>query len=85
MKSSIGQHEQYALVSPQMFVDRFTTRWTQEFNMPASESLRKLWLIMANTYRQSIIATAQDQPCRLRWSRLSEQIFRVDKWSLCRG
>ncbi len=20
-----------------------------------------------------------------RWSRLSEQIFRVDKWSLCRG
>jgi hypothetical protein len=21
----------------------------------------------------------------LRWSRLSEQIFRVDKWSLCRG
>ena len=26
--------------------------------------------------------------CRLvqeRWSRLSEHIFRVDKWSLCRG
>ena len=22
---------------------------------------------------------------RLRWSRLSEQIFRVDKWSVCRG
>ena len=21
----------------------------------------------------------------LKWSRLSEQIFRVDKWSLCRG
>ncbi len=21
----------------------------------------------------------------LRWSRLSGQIFRVDKWSLCRG
>jgi len=21
----------------------------------------------------------------LRWSRLSEQIFRVDKWSACRG
>jgi hypothetical protein len=21
----------------------------------------------------------------LRWSRLSEQIFRVDKWSLCQG
>jgi hypothetical protein len=24
-------------------------------------------------------------PVGLRWSRLSEQIFRVDKWSLCRG
>ena len=24
--------------------------------------------------------------CRaMKWSRLSEQIFRVDKWSLCRG
>jgi len=22
---------------------------------------------------------------KLRWPRLSEQIFRVDKWSLCRG
>ena len=25
------------------------------------------------------------EPRRKRWSRLSEQIFRVDKWSLCRG
>ena len=24
-------------------------------------------------------------PGRERWSRLSEQIFRVDKWNLCRG
>ena len=23
--------------------------------------------------------------CRLSWSRLSEQLFRVDKWSVCRG
>ena len=23
--------------------------------------------------------------CPLRWPRLSEQIFRLDKWSLCRG
>jgi hypothetical protein len=22
---------------------------------------------------------------KLRWSRLSEQIFRIDKWSVCRG
>jgi transposase InsO family protein len=31
--------------------------------------------------RQSF-ANAQ---CVLRWPRLSEQIFRVDKWSVCRG
>ena len=24
-------------------------------------------------------------PQRLRWPRLSEQFFRVDKWSVCRG
>jgi hypothetical protein len=26
-----------------------------------------------------------DYDRHLRWSRLSEQIFRVDKWSVCRG
>src|SRR5262249_46552611 len=26
-----------------------------------------------------------DEVVSVRWSRLSEQIFRVDKWSLCRG
>ncbi|MCP1738430.1 hypothetical protein ABIF99_009879 [Bradyrhizobium japonicum] len=66
MTAYIGLHEQYALVSPQTFVDRFTQRWTEEFNMPASEPLKKLWRIMANTYQQSIIATAQDQPSRWR-------------------
>jgi hypothetical protein len=25
------------------------------------------------------------QPWLLKWSRLSEQIFRIDKWSLCQG
>lgn len=66
MTAYIGQHEQYALVSPQTFVERFTQRWTEDFNMPASEPLRKLWRIMANTYRQSIISTSQDQPSRWR-------------------
>jgi hypothetical protein len=27
----------------------------------------------------------QSADCTVRWSRLSEQIFRVDKWSACRG
>jgi hypothetical protein len=66
MTDHIGPHEQYALVSPQTFVDRFTQHWTTAFDMPASEPLKKLWLIMANTYQQSIIATSQGQPSRWR-------------------
>ena len=66
MITNIGLHEQYALVPPQTFADRFTLRWTEEFGMPASDPLRKLWRIMANTYQQSIIATAQGLPSRWR-------------------
>ena len=33
----------------------------------------------------NIIFRAASRSYGLRWSRLSEQIFRVDKWSLCRG
>ncbi|GAA0007258.1 DEAD/DEAH box helicase family protein [Bradyrhizobium diazoefficiens] len=66
MTDHIGPHEQYALVPPQTFVDRFAHHWTKQFDMPASEPLRKLWRIMANTYQQSIIATAQGQLTRWR-------------------
>ncbi|WP_409192430.1 hypothetical protein [Bradyrhizobium sp. RDM4] len=66
MTDYIGLHEQYALVPPQTFVDRFTLHWTKKFDMPASEPLRKLWRTMANTYQQSIIATAQGQLTRWR-------------------
>lgn len=66
MTDYIGLYEQYALVPPQTFVDRFTQHWTKKFDMPASEPLRKLWRIMANTYQQSIIATAQGQLIRWR-------------------
>ena len=66
MTDHIGLHGQYALVSPQTFVDKFTLHWTKAFGMPASEPLRKLWRTMANTYQQSIIAASQDQPSRWR-------------------
>ena len=66
MTTHIGLHERYALVPPQTFVDRFSLRWTEEFGMPVSEPLRGLWRTMANTYQQSIIATAQDLPSRWR-------------------
>jgi hypothetical protein len=66
MTAYIGLHEQYALVPPQTFVERFTQRWTEEFDMPASEPLRKLWCTMANTYQQSIMSTVQGQTSRWR-------------------
>jgi len=31
------------------------------------------------------IVSLYKNPVRERWSRLSEQIFRVDKWSVCHG
>jgi hypothetical protein len=39
------------------------------------------------TNRQLSLADARivGKPGRVRWSRLSEQIFRIDKWSACRG
>lgn len=33
----------------------------------------------------SMIISASFGICSLRWSRLSEQNFRVDRWSVCRG
>ena len=36
-----------------------------------------------NTYM--IRAKARNSWAKQSWSRLSEQIFRFDKWSLCRG
>jgi hypothetical protein len=53
-------------VPPQTFVDRFTLHWTKKFDMPANEPLRKLWRIMAHTYQQSIISTAERQLTRWR-------------------
>ena len=36
--------------------------------------------------RRDLMEIAEDRYGRgLKWSRLSEQIFRVDKWSVCRG
>src|SRR4051812_10318383 len=66
MTTQIALHEQYVLVSPQTFVDRFTLRWTEEFGMPASEPLRKLWRITAGTYQRTIIDAAQAMPNRWR-------------------
>ena len=38
------------------------------------------WLKMKNPACAAVKREAEE-----RWPRLSEQIFRVDKWSLCRG
>jgi hypothetical protein len=39
----------------------------------------------ANPERVALLYGRAIQDIRLRWSRLSEQIFRVDKWSFCQG
>jgi hypothetical protein len=66
MTDHIGIHEQYALVSPQTFVDRFAERWTEQFGMPASNEFKSLWRIMANTYQEAIIDAASNRPYRWR-------------------
>jgi hypothetical protein len=51
----------------------------QAHGRPRQSFLR---LIEVPQIRRLLILLGRHQ---VRWSRLSEQIFRVDKWSLCRG
>ena len=62
MTDLIGLHEQYALVSPQTFVDRLTDQWTTGYHNVPSEALRKLWTLTANTYQAAILDTAAGVP-----------------------
>jgi hypothetical protein len=58
MTDLIGLHDEYALVPPQIFVDRLTDQWTTAFHNVPSEPLRKLWATMATTYQEAINDTA---------------------------
>ncbi|WP_420966831.1 hypothetical protein [Bradyrhizobium sp. B120] len=58
MLDFIGLHEEYALVSPQTFVDRVSHEWTTSYHNVPSASLRKLWASMASTYQEAIVDTA---------------------------
>ncbi len=58
MTNLIGLHEEYALVSPQAFVERLTHEWTTRYHNVPSVSLRKLWATMAKTYNEAITDTA---------------------------
>jgi hypothetical protein len=58
MTDRIGLHEEYALVPPQIFVDRLTHEWTTSYHNVPSVSLKKLWATMANTYQEAITDTA---------------------------
>jgi hypothetical protein len=57
----------------------------------AMASFVAVLLVLALGHRWSVTASwfTSDKTCRerhaIRWLRLSEQNFRVDKWSLCRG
>ena len=48
----------------------------------AKETLSKRYARIAGQAHIIIGASAKSG---MKWSRLCEQIFRVDKWSLCRG
>jgi predicted HTH transcriptional regulator len=63
-------------------------------DVPHQAELLKDISAIANTYNQhyrnhGFVVFGVEQTslvgCTLRWARLSEQIFRVDKWSVCRG
>lgn len=57
MKSTIGLHEQYALVSPLDFKSAMNQHWNETLQMPSSPALRSLWEIMGRTFQRSIINT----------------------------
>jgi CBS domain-containing protein len=42
-------------------------------------------VITERHYAREIVLKGRTSPGTQRWSRLSEQIFRIDKWSVCRG
>ena len=66
---------------------RSSTLWAPE--AAAAEFAIQIRLLPKDnlTYfaRPTIIVAAPPANATQRWSRLSEQIFRVDKWSLCQG
>jgi len=55
MSTSIGSHEDYALVSPQDFTDHMDIHWRLRLQLITSPALRALWCVMAATFRTSII------------------------------
>jgi hypothetical protein len=55
MASTIGPHDQYALISPQAFTDRMDIHWSQKLELASSQALKDLWATMASTFRTSII------------------------------
>lgn len=55
MTTDTGQHDGYALVSPQAFVDRMDHHWSHQLHLITSPALQTLWGIMAETFRSTII------------------------------
>lgn len=62
MTDLIGLHDNYALVSPQSFIDRITTEWSNTYHNVPNAALKKLWATMANTYQAAILDTASAAP-----------------------
>src|SRR5215472_14179950 len=67
----------FAAGGPADTVARLIAQWL-------SERLGQQFVVENRTGTATNIAT-EASPEMMRWLRLSEQNFRVDKWSLCRG
>ena len=66
-----GYDDEYGYATVQTFRDEVGRLIVYKSKAPSNYSIGE---------RVRVTATVKE-----RWSRLSEQIFRIDKWSLCRG
>jgi hypothetical protein len=67
-----------ALTGPRSRVQRWRDIKADKFPPPAWDYGRKRW-------PDTEITSFLRWRLAVSWSRLSEQLFRVDKWSVCRG
>jgi hypothetical protein len=73
-RSAVAADAQYDLSKPPDGWETISGAWTIQRVPGASRNGMAL-----------VQAATDNEYKNLRWPRLSEQIFRIDKWSLCRG
>ena len=64
---------------------RSYVRTTSEMNEAFDNAQRRCEEFAEEIAIRGVHYSPNDSASKLSWSRLSEQLFRVDKWSVCRG